>query len=132
MSDQILYIIMRTDLASMNPGKGMAQASHAYGALKKHVRENPEVKKALLSWMGQTPQEFGTTIVLGGTPDEIHGALATGWWLDVPVAAGWVHDDTYPVRDGEVTHLIPMDTCAFVFGTKADCAKVIGHLELHE
>ena len=31
MSDHVLYIIMRDDLDSMNPGKAMAQANHAYG-----------------------------------------------------------------------------------------------------
>lgn len=132
MSDQILYIIMRTDLASMNPGKGMAQSSHAYGALKKYIKDNPGTRQAFLSWMSQTPQEFGTTIVLGGTLAEIHEALAKLWWLNVPVAAGWVHDDTYPIRDGDVTHLIPLDTCAFILGTKTDCAGVLGKLELHE
>lgn len=49
----------------------------------------------------------------------------------LPVVAGWVHDPTYPIRDGEVTHTVPLNTCAFVFGTKAECENVCRDFELH-
>jgi hypothetical protein len=29
--------------------------------------------------------------------------------------AGIIHDPTYPLRDGMITHLIPLDTMGFVF-----------------
>ena len=32
----VLYILMRTDMNSMNPGKAMAQASHASNAFITH------------------------------------------------------------------------------------------------
>jgi hypothetical protein len=51
--------------------------------------------------------------------------------IKAPVVAGWVKDWTYPIRDGDVTHLIPLNTCAFVFGTKADCADVVDVFDLH-
>ena len=128
--DVTLYILMRTDLASLNPGKAMAQASHAYGALKSVIRKYPEVQKSYLHWMETTEQEFGTTIVLGGNREEIDDVLflAEG---SRDIVAGWVHDPTYPVLDGVVTHLLPMDTCAFVFGSRTKCLLALDSLELH-
>lgn len=128
--DVTLYILMRTDLASLNPGKAMAQANHAYGALKYVIRKAPKVHKHYLQWMGKTEQEYGTTIVLGGNKGEIEAALALVKGYNTLVS-GWVHDPTYPILDGEVTHLLPMDTCAFVFGSRATCLLALDSLELH-
>ena len=134
MSDDtlVLYILMRTDLESLNPGKAMAQANHAFGALKSHVRTDLTRHKDYLAWQEQTAQDFGTVIVLGGDEEGINEALRDTQRFDLPVAAGWVHDPTYPVRDGDVTHLIPLNTCAFVFGTKAECKNTCDRFELHE
>lgn len=128
---QVLNIIMRTDMDSMNAGKGMAQSNHVYGALKKAIRANDKMRAAYLEWMAQTEQEFGTTIVRGANEKTIQLVLDGTARRLLPVVAGWVHDPEYPVRDGEVTHLIPVDTCAFVFGEKEDCDHVCGHLTLH-
>ena len=51
---------MRNDLASMNAGRAMAQASHASNAFIHKFGKEPEVK----SWQRQTTQGFGTAIVL--------------------------------------------------------------------
>jgi peptidyl-tRNA hydrolase len=59
-SDYRLYILMRNDLPSMNPGRAMAQASHASNALVKEFGRWTEVRR----WQNQTTQGFGTTIVL--------------------------------------------------------------------
>jgi len=67
----------------------------------------------------------------GGKEEDIESALENIARLNLPVVAGWVHDPTYPIRDGEVTHLIPLNTCAFVFGTKAECRDTCGGFELH-
>ena len=126
MNDSRLYILMRTDLASMNAGKGMAQAAHAanclterYWAFKHDLVENiltgePEWFKALVDWRHQTTQGFGVTYTLGvPSEDALTQAVLTadsmGYLAEV------IHDPTYPVRDGDVTHLLPIDTCAFVF-----------------
>ena len=128
--DVTLYILMRTDLASLNPGKAMAQASHAYGALKSVIRKYPEVQRHYLHGMDSTEQEYGTTIVLGGNAGDIEYALALAEG-DAGIVSGWVHDPTYPILDGEVTHLLPIDTCAFVFGSRAKCVLALNSLELH-
>lgn len=126
----VLYILMRTDLDSMNPGKAMAQANHAYGAMKKAVRSNTVLQPLYHKWIDQTEQEFGTTLVLGGSEAKIENALSkAGYPYDV--IAGWVHDPSYPITDGAVVHHLPLNTCAFVFGTKEDCRSVVAGLELH-
>jgi hypothetical protein len=130
--DLVLYILMRTDLASLNPGKAMAQANHAFGALKQRIRSNIVRQPDYLAWQQQTAQDFGTAIILGGDEGGIQAALDSIHRLKLPVVAGWVHDPTYPVRDGDATHLVPLNTCAFVFGTKAECADVCSWFELHE
>ena len=127
----VLYILMRTDLDSLNPGKAMAQANHAFGALKFAIRSNLVRQPDYLTWQKQTPTDFGTVIVLGGNEGGIQVALDDIHRLKLSVVAGWVHDPTYPIRDGEVTHTIPLNTCAFVFGTKAECEDACGWFELH-
>ncbi len=130
MDDLTLYIIMRTDLDSMNPGKAMAQASHAYGAFKFAIRSKLHRQTAYMSWMDQSAQEFGTTIVLGGTREEIDFALRL-CKTDRDLVYGWVHDPTYPLLDGEVLHSIPLDTCAFIFGSKHACRIIVASMRLH-
>ena len=127
----VLYILMRTDLDSLNPGKAMAQANHAFGALKQYIRSDPTRQRDYIAWQGTTAQDFGTVIVLGGNAGDIQEALYRISRHKMSVVSGWVHDPTYPIRDGEVTHLIPLNTCAFVFGTKAECADVCEDFELH-
>lgn len=129
----ILYVLMRTDMESMNPGKGMAQSNHAYGAVKHHILKNIALQPIYLNWMDQTRQEFGTTIVLGGAENEIQRSM--DWvhrYVDpAKFVTGWVHDPTYPITDGEVTHLIPMNTCVYMFGLKKDIEGAVSDMELH-
>lgn len=126
----VLYILMRTDMESLNPGKAMAQAAHAGNALE--TRCNREVQVGLLegnlsaemlgdaycAWKHQTSQGFGTTIVLGGSMSlismDVKRLQGLGYLADI------VHDPSYPIRDGDVTHLIPLDTCAYVFAPDKD------------
>ena len=126
----VLYILMRTDLDSMNPGKAMAQSNHAYGAMKKVIRSNLPMQPKYHEWMNSTDQEFGTTLVLGGSEAKIDNAMAKAVY-HANVLAGWVHDPSYPISDGAVTHHLPLNTCAFVFGTKEDCRSVVAGMELH-
>ena len=43
----VLYILMRTDLNSMNPGKAMAQASHAGSAFANNAEPGYKVDEKL-------------------------------------------------------------------------------------
>ena len=137
----ILYIIMRTDMNSMNPGKAMAQAAHAANAFVNHAqqafpRDSHSIshnEKAFDAWRSETGtnQGFGTTIVLGtsfnNARDEMGEAVSNA--ARQGLIAGLVRDPTYPIRDGAVTHLIDVYTCAYVFAPpKAD---FLSHFELH-
>lgn len=122
MTDTRLYILMRTDLESMNAGKAMAQAAHAANAftadMDKMIRgEGPSISPnagAYLNWKGQTSQNFGTTITLAVPSEEVmYDMVAISQALGYP--ADVIHDPTYPVRDGAVVHLLPIDTCGYVF-----------------
>ena len=123
MIDTRLYILMRSDMVSMNPGKAMAQAAHAANAFIYSVDEAMrKAETAVFSeqvvfvrhWQRQTSQGFGTTITLEVPSEkELHEHVATAQILGL--FSGVVHDPTYPVRDGKITHLIPVDTCGYVF-----------------
>lgn len=111
MADARLYILMRTDMASMNAGKAMAQAAHAANAFVEKARFQAV---DISDWTRQTRQAFGTTLTLAvPTEDDMTKLVlvadSMGYLADV------VHDPTYPIRDGEVTHLLPINTCAYVY-----------------
>ena len=130
----VLYILMRTDLDSMNPGKAMAQASHASNAFVAKVfamngtSHNDNLYHA---WNDETPQGFGTVLVLGVTESQMRTAVEVADQCEF--ISDIIHDPTYPLRDGEVTHFIPLDTCAYVFGDKDDeiLQSILGNFELH-
>lgn len=149
-----LYILMRTDLPSMNAGKAMAQAAHAANLLVfQYGDSRPEVK----NWVNEG-SGFGTTIVLGVTKEELFelttdlGNLADGRDAGC-VLTGVVIDPTYPYNvNSEIFRLLPTSlhtaaavwnedltrvtafrkeyTCGFVFCSEAD-AEYLKHLELH-
>jgi hypothetical protein len=148
MSYPVLYILMRTDLASLNSGKAMAQAVHAGNAIETHFEiqnqlalnsgEKAELSKAetlsvaYREWKNQTTQGFGTTIVLGGSMSLINPDIKR--LQKFGYLAGIVHDPTYPLVDGSVTHLIPLDTCAYVFVPNKDDPTIrmaLSDYELH-
>ncbi len=130
-SDVYLYILMRTDLASLNSGKGMAQATHAANQMVYEIQcgKNPLAQQYLNEWQAQTNAGFGTCIVLGAKIAEIEETI--GYAVNDGKIGGIVHDPTYPLRDGEVVHLIPLDTCGYLFGRKDELAPYLYDLSLH-
>lgn len=116
MDTERLYILMRVDLDSMTPGKAMAQAAHAANAF---IAEWPGAS-GVKEWQNQTPQGFGTTIVLAVLSEQeldelVNAAMIYG------LPANTVTDPTYPVQDGAVTHHLPVVTCGYVFAEAKDC-----------
>lgn len=122
-----LYILMRTDMTSMNSGKAQAQAAHAANVFT--YRHAPRNIEGFAQWVGEDnvhdfPEEesdswiqskgAGTTITLAVETErelrEIIGAAREEGY-----AAALYEDKTYPVRDGKVTHLLPVITCGYVF-----------------
>lgn len=127
MGTPVLYILMPNDLASLNSGKAMAQASHASNAFAAHVNLSIEdynskqdaseleisICNGFAYWENSTSQSFGTVLVLAAKMPDIKSTVDI--FNGMGYIAGVVHDPTYPIVDGEVVHHIPLDTCAYVF-----------------
>jgi peptidyl-tRNA hydrolase len=123
----VLYILMRNDIQSMNPGKAIAQGSHAANAFVHHfhgyaqeynsksVHEGIETStiNGFNEWERSTPQGFGTVLTLEARMADISPVVSI--FKSMGYVAGVVHDPTYPIVDGEVVHYIPLNTCAYVF-----------------
>ncbi|QIG70671.1 putative aminoacyl-tRNA hydrolase protein [Rhizobium phage RHph_I1_18] len=144
MTYPVLYVVARTDLNSMNPGKLAAQVAHAASqAARTRFAADPQSDFA--KWYDKWEQEakgFGTTIVLdGGNAKEFkarYEAVTASDALNSGVLAfeaGIVLDPTYPVKDGSFTHLIPVETCWWVFGLKGDMMdvnEILSEMSLHK
>ncbi len=144
----LLYILMRTDLESMNPGKAVAQGVHAghqfvheveilrnkiggsgVGGKPEDVFPNKyNIISMYDSWSTRTGDGFGTTICLSVDDDTLHRVVAAG--KTMRLFSNITHDPSYPLRDGSVTHFIPLDTCGFVFGEKEDLSILLGQFSL--
>lgn len=136
----VLYILMRSDLDSMNSGKGMAQASHASNAFVKEMNEsllisenlpNSVMQRLFNEWQLQTPQGFGTVLVLAVNEIEMLTAVEVARKLSI--VAEVIHDPTYPLQDGDFCHFLPLNTCAYIFGDKNDLllGAIVGNFPLH-
>jgi hypothetical protein len=126
-----LYILMRTDLLSLNPGKAVAQGSHA---ATKFLYDMEQMRKGnhrvlnkkftqyqymMRTWMGK--RGFGTKITLGIKGPRLETLIENLKQEGYP--AGLVVDPSYPLRDGETTHLFPLTTCGYVFGMRDELAS---------
>ncbi|MFW5872339.1 MAG: peptidyl-tRNA hydrolase [bacterium] len=114
--EYVLYILMRTDLPSMNPGKAMAQSSHAsnkfvFDVKNKNVKSLSEEDEFLYGqaklWQYQTDQGFGTVLVLGSKLKDIEKLMKIGQLPDSNYFCGQVVDPTYPyIIDSEIVGLV--------------------------
>lgn len=127
----VLYILIRDDLDSMNPGKGMAQASHAASAFALAMTSDSD-NQDYQNWVNETKQGFGTVLTLATNKRKMSAVVqvanACGFIADV------IHDPTYPLVDGKTVHVMPLDTCAYVFvGDKDDpmARAILGNFSLH-
>ena len=130
-NDLILYILMRSDMKSMNPGKAMAQAAHAANHLVYKAGMDAVEQKRVNLWLGQAGG-FGTTIVLDvGNEETLLKYMAKLTNLNETIC-GITLDPTYPLIDGDCLHLIPVSTCGYVFGYKNDLEPHLQGLSLYD
>lgn len=114
-----LYILMRSDMDSLNPGKAMAQASHATSQFEHAVRTrivggDSDIANAYERWRGEGGG-FGTTIVLDvGGGGELK-TVVEHYQRSVKFLAGITVDPTYPILDGRALHTLSIETCGYVF-----------------
>lgn len=125
-----LYILMRTDLASLGSGKACAQGTHAANqcVFEGRAKKDEALDALLTAWEAETGKGFGTCITLGVKERQMRSAVMVAQALGHH--AGICHDPSYPLLDGETLHLIPLDTCAYVFGVKEDLLPVVGGFSL--
>ena len=144
-----LYLLARTDLASMTAGRVAAQCSHASNAFVEYMKgtmceteQALECERLCNIWQGfrnendddtynQSGLGFGTVIVLAATGAEMYFSVNTA--KIAGLHAGIVNDPTYPVRDGEVTYIISLDTVGWIFGDKEDprIKVILGDFKLY-
>lgn len=132
-----LYILMRNDLASLtgsnfnSVGKAVAQGSHAANQMVHEAvikgKSDIDLRNILIEW-GMEANGFGTCIVLSVNEEQMRQTVAKA--QENGLHAGITHDPTYPLRDGQSFHHIPLDTCAYVFARKADAKPYVGSFSL--
>lgn len=121
----ICYILMRTDAPAFDPCKAMAQAHHAGTKMAEGV---PEGSLKYQHWLDEAGG-FGTTIVKAVNYRQMRDAVAQAEPLGC-LAAAIVHDPEYAVPDGDRMQHLPVDTCAYIFGTYGDCFSIVGDFPL--
>lgn len=152
-NEPVLYIIMRNDMESLNPGKLSAQCGHAVSMFHQKmnsVKANSDLKSLFLEWLSD--RDFGTKIVLGadkGQIDDICYSLKN----KSNIANDIVYDPTYPfwtteeianilieyniaTHNGNIknkNHLLTRKelTCMYIFGDKNVISEYVIHLNLY-
>lgn len=136
----VLYVMVRNDLDSMNPGKAEAHSGHACSAFAKwYYKKNKEKDLLAIKWHICTSQGFGTQINLDANFKQMKTAVEVATMLKF--TASLVTDPTYPYEmTNEAASLIPEEldtlpriykgdkvvmfreevTAAYVFGDKND------------
>jgi hypothetical protein len=127
-----LYVIVRTDMDSMNPGRVAAQVSHAASQVAWAafiVPRDSEIQALYAEWVGTRAADqirgFGTTIVLDGG-DNFNELCELG------THHGVVIDPTYPILDGKIVHLVNIPTCSWILARVKDVPEQIRNLPLYK
>jgi hypothetical protein len=136
--DPRLYLFVRNDMDSMNPGKAVAQGSHAankftwsimgatYDDQKIRTRD---VLEAFHVWVHQADiahghmieeQGFGTAITKQVGEQQLFDIIAAARSVGFPAATAF--DPSYPLLDGKKLHELKIHTCGYIF-----CGKVPGN-----
>jgi peptidyl-tRNA hydrolase len=125
-----LYILMRTDIPQMNPGKLGAQAAHAGTQFVFDVLKNGDesLRAEMEGWAEQGGGGFGTKITLAATETQILDA--TNSMEQLGYQAGLVTDPTYPMTNyfGEFFTRSEL-TCGYVFMPHTVSAAVLDELK---
>jgi hypothetical protein len=105
--DLAVYVIVRNDLNSLNPGKAMSQCHHAGVQMMAKYSTTPIVKEYIDIGITQGAKHFNTTIVLSGTLDDIDTINMNSTHIGSTVFGGIIVDPTYPfIVDDEISKLI--------------------------
>lgn len=114
LAEPRLYILARSDLYQLNPGKLAAQAAHAGTMFVRdvHVKSNDELTEQYALWDGG--RGFGTKITLTATQAEILETVEV--MKGFKLLTGVVVDPTYPFSNYYGDFFTAEElTCAYVF-----------------
>ena len=108
MTDFTVYVLVRNDLPSMNPGKAMAQVHHAGVQMMAKQGTNKLVQEYINCGISAGADYFNTTLVLSATRDEIDDIFYQVRNLNSETIIGnTVIDPSYPfVVDREIAQLL--------------------------
>jgi len=123
MTEPTLYIIMRRDIPDMNPGKAMAQASHATSDF--HRYESVWGIPTYDEWTEE--RSFGRVILLSADLDVLKSLI------DTHSISGITMDPTYPWRNYYYDTMLTKEyTCAWVYvDDKNPASEELMSLNLH-
>lgn len=130
-----LYILMRSDIQDMNPGKAMAQAAHAQADFDACIEDmcgpdytqDDPLWRAVNYWRG-LDRNFGRTIVLEATEERIRSVT------DTCAHGGYTVDPTYPWHNYYNEVFVSEElTCGWVFigDDNVEDKALIADLKLH-
>lgn len=126
-----LYILVRTDIAQLNPGKLGAQAAHAGTQFVFDSWDvgNDELNENVHEWRMQGGGGFGTKITLAATEEQIRETVMN-MQTTYNLQAGLVVDPTYPMTNyfGEFFTREEL-TCGYVFVPRSTTAVVLDELK---
>jgi peptidyl-tRNA hydrolase len=126
-----LYILARTDIAQMNPGKLAAQVAHAATqfVFDSLGTGDDTLTEEMHTWRMQGGGGFGTKITLAATEAEIRETIAE---MDGRhgLAAGVVIDPTYPMVNFQGETFTRQElTCGYVFVPHTVASEVLDALK---
>lgn len=119
--DYTVYVLVRNDLPSLNPGKLGAQIHHAGVQMVSKYQGNGLVQDYVNWGISQGAQYFNTTIVLAANLGQIRDVNQKCAHLDKDcVISDQVIDPSYPffVENAEIAGLIPQD----------DVTRIVHHM----
>lgn len=154
---EVLYVLARNDLDSLNPGKLAAQVAHAATQLSEYMYTRIDHDSALFAqyrrWTIQAG-DFGTVITLAASKEQLENFSDVEIDPYIHLAYGDTIDPTYPFiinkefldilkgRDILVSyHKIGENkfaatrrehTCSWIFGMKSVVNKYVEGLELYK
>lgn len=110
--DLAVYVLVRTDLPSLTPGKAMAQVNHAGVQMAAKFSKEKLVQDYIKLGNKNGANYFNTTIVLSASINEINHCSSTAENLsDDIVIFNSIIDPSYPffVESEEIARLIPQN-----------------------
>lgn len=130
-----LYLLVRSDMASLGRGKSVAQGAHAANEFTElHVirplLEGKPIDEEVQAWR-TAANGFGTTIALDATLQTARQAIQFATWAGFKCS--FTVDPSYPLLDGGFLHILPdVPTVGWIFGDKEKLRPILQRFNLLE